>query len=973
LPPCKTNFREFRFGNLLGGGNQHQGQFVAIIDLLLLQRQKWITMDRRMIEYCAKNGFLMQKQKHFGKRCLVAVVVLAVCAFDSVASDASNQNQVPQTQDQQNVGKDESLEIQLLIRRLGSQSFRQRQIAMEELFQYGPAAKPALLLAAKDANVEIARRSEYLLSLLRIGITAKTAKPLASKILKFYGGSYAQRQTILTQLIGEGEYLKALDLLALTDPQFQEDFLDRQGSKLTKFEYQRLRSANYELIDQIMFHPLMWKNLPERSIHYATIRGKLQEQFDALSRRLEQAEKVDEDLIFVTARLALLTGGLEKAEPFLKRLKQRRRLELILDSLAKKGLWSKILKLERKYSPVDENRQKMVRLEQRILLSRWSGERANYDQLLEAVIGKTDKELPGSVSLTVNNLIANLEIEKAEKYFASDSQDSIFRLLCYLNRYEQAFDNLKMGSTRGEQRKWFQKKTKELAAINEKLRKQYDREIYRKANELFTLLSHVAYYRGSLGQINQAGEFFDLLADSDATGDYRAVSRRTEMLRLIVRLEDRDYCWKFIENRYPEPEIRAALSTFFETESGLAEYWFELLTEEYKNPFDRLKAVSAVLQHPATPKNFEVDLDRLIGLAISKNLSFELRLRGSRTNYLADTMLLNDREQEAIDYWKESIDSGNSSAISRLANYYFDREKWALALETFEMSWGISKQPVDLYFLAICHKHLGREKDYQRIRSNAEILINSSDDSDLLISRLQSRREHEEAIRFIERYAVGRSRMRFPAVFWLQNLVTSLEETDPAKAAKYRMLSLLSYMDSAQPGTNRLAYANFGRQAEFGRIHQAFADGKIEKAFEIAQRCHQFNPGDSSLAEDYVPLFEQANRKDLADKLFEAIAKFHQDILKTYPDSALHHNNYAWICASCGRRAKDSLVHARKACSLRPRNSNYLDTLAEAYFQNGNRDEAIKLAEQCIRLNPSKVHYRRQLTKFRQLPLPKQK
>ncbi|MEM7782407.1 MAG: hypothetical protein AAF623_03570, partial [Planctomycetota bacterium] len=69
-------------------------------------------------------------------------------------------------------------------------------------------------------------------------------------------------------------------------------------------------------------------------------------------------------------------------------------------------------------------------------------------------------------------------------------------------------------------------------------------------------------------------------------------------------------------------------------------------------------------------------------------------------------------------------------------------------------------------------------------------------------------------------------------------------------------------------------------------------------------------------------------------------------------------------CAN--RRTQSMKRHAEKAVRARPNNSSYLDTLAEINFLLGDRDQAIELIQKCIRIDPSKIHYRNQLKRFSQ-------
>ena len=63
-------------------------------------------------------------------------------------------------------------------------------------------------------------------------------------------------------------------------------------------------------------------------------------------------------------------------------------------------------------------------------------------------------------------------------------------------------------------------------------------------------------------------------------------------------------------------------------------------------------------------------------------------------------------------------------------------------------------------------------------------------------------------------------------------------------------------------------------------------------------------------------------------------------------------NNYAWYLASHGEGAKKALELAKKAVDLSPKSSHILDTLAEAYRQNGLHREAVLAQKKAVELAP---------------------
>jgi tetratricopeptide (TPR) repeat protein len=64
------------------------------------------------------------------------------------------------------------------------------------------------------------------------------------------------------------------------------------------------------------------------------------------------------------------------------------------------------------------------------------------------------------------------------------------------------------------------------------------------------------------------------------------------------------------------------------------------------------------------------------------------------------------------------------------------------------------------------------------------------------------------------------------------------------------------------------------------------------------------------------------------------------------------------------------MEHATKAVELAPQNGNYLDTLAEVYFRQGDRESAIEYSRRAVQLTPDRDSLSKQLSRFINDPLP---
>ena len=97
-----------------------------------------------------------------------------------------------------------------------------------------------------------------------------------------------------------------------------------------------------------------------------------------------------------------------------------------------------------------------------------------------------------------------------------------------------------------------------------------------------------------------------------------------------------------------------------------------------------------------------------------------------------------------------------------------------------------------------------------------------------------------------------------------------------------------------------------------------------------------------------------------ARKNYRRAESMYQLIIQHNPDNATALNNLAWLYATADdvsmRDNKKALALSQKAASL-IREPHILDTLAEAYFINGDTEEALKTIEEAIALKPADIEY----------------
>jgi membrane associated rhomboid family serine protease/tetratricopeptide (TPR) repeat protein len=167
----------------------------------------------------------------------------------------------------------------------------------------------------------------------------------------------------------------------------------------------------------------------------------------------------------------------------------------------------------------------------------------------------------------------------------------------------------------------------------------------------------------------------------------------------------------------------------------------------------------------------------------------------------------------------------------------------------------------------------------------------------------------------------------------------------------------------------RLTEGDDRPRLELGLAYQVKGDPqKAQQIFEqVLGRNPQTAEGKRLLA---------ANQLLLADlyaqqKLYANAIAAYQQALRLVPDFAEAHNNLAWLYATCDdqkvRNPKAALEHARRAVVLTNGNEGeFIDTLAEAHFANGDYQQAVEIQKKALALAPGNQELQQHMQRYRQ-------
>jgi tetratricopeptide (TPR) repeat protein len=118
------------------------------------------------------------------------------------------------------------------------------------------------------------------------------------------------------------------------------------------------------------------------------------------------------------------------------------------------------------------------------------------------------------------------------------------------------------------------------------------------------------------------------------------------------------------------------------------------------------------------------------------------------------------------------------------------------------------------------------------------------------------------------------------------------------------------------------------------------------------------------IANDVVPMLRAAGRNAEATEVYQKVRQAIEEEAADAPDHPMPKNNLAWLAARTGEQKAEALRLAQEATRAMPDNAAFVDTLAEAQFQNGHYAEAARLEAQVVRARPTDRFLREQLQKF---------
>ncbi|MEQ8791040.1 MAG: hypothetical protein RIC55_32560 [Pirellulaceae bacterium] len=846
-------------------------------------------------------------------------------------------------------------EIRQAVEQLASPVFAERQEASSFLWRAGQEAEPALRKALTYRDPEVVYRARLILDQFRYGIYPDTPADIVGIIEDYRDGDTNGKRAALKQLRDRGDILRLLKLLKL------------EPNETLRQQFNGEFARDYET------------TIPE-----LLVKGKL----DDAEAWLDLSADTSDNAMRHLATLLLLTGRLEqRTEALRKEVKgsasdfARQRLFYYLRAAGK------VDEALRVVDELDEPSDRISDLRQRFLFERrdWprlvalddealkqnAGLAGNVDFLVHAathhrLAGDSkafEEDVKSFVQMAAADdeaalqcaeaLLVNGRFQEGIEAFSRHNPEMGFRLLMAQLRYREAFALVGLPELGQDPLPWFQQVARDAQSNDKDLRAR------------LSLGQEAAQALLRLGRREQALAAYALLGDALA-GDENGQRLRTHCAKELKR-GLREMAFDHGALALQKGPDGAALPALFPEQSDEARVWWDFFRQWHPTESHRaaLERVAAVLRSKTEDAAAEEAIRILLDQAIRAAASLDKDRRNQWHLALAETSLRRGERPRALELLENVAESSPSAAL-RLADLLLEDEKWLSAARWYqEASADVEHRALAMYMNGYCLDQHGRNAEGAQLMETAALLPMATGPKRRdLAEGLKDRGlidAANEQWRLIRRTTAMGDWYSSNAAMNLGNTVSA---EDPLAAADYWEILSLSVLNSGSAFIDVTGYLQLPHLIHKARARGLLAEGKHRQAVDNLWISQAAYPSNIDLAEDLIPELEAADLRTAADELFAKVYAPNRRLCDDFPDNASAHNNLAWLAARSGRRLEEAVHHARRAVELAPDTAAYLDTLAEALFRTGGRDEAIKLARRCLEQEPENEHYQKQLARF---------
>jgi tetratricopeptide (TPR) repeat protein len=813
------------------------------------------------------------------------------------------------------------------VKQLGDEEFTVREEASKRLWEAGEAAEEALREVVRSADFEVARRARILLDKFMWGIYPDTPPQVVELINRFQSANPDQRAAVAGQLLEAGwPGCRAVLKIAAT----AEDAATRAAvsatlstrvARVAPYLLKEGRPDSLELLVEAA-RKVDDKHGPGHYAAYWLLRGGIDER---VRRHQEAAEKSKDKKEYLTlVYLLRARGDLSGAG---KVAEAAGHPDLVEAFLYEAGDWKE---LARRGAPAVAP-QPIEKLGLRAAYQRLGGDDKGFRTTMTELREQADGDGP--------NELRTYHVAKA--LFLNDRPAEALELL---------------GAGVRHRLEWF-----EVLCAQSKFREAItEAEQLAKRHPLPALDLAAARALYNLGEKEKALAVFDRYAAEIKQGTDASWFGNLIEAEYRLGLYDRafdHYARVVAASSDPSWQMRT-FSTFFPGQADTAEVWWGiLLPRQAGKTAEALHQLRGLLAGTLPAE----EVTKLVEGALIQKAEHPDRYYLA----LAEAATAAGLEPLALRCWQQA--PSNPTSLTRRGDLLAAKAKWDEAAALYRRAWEAApEQPLPLFLAGRALVRAGKEDAGRKLIEQAHLLPLGDEEARIDFAQALSRRgehgdarrENELVIRLSEAggFMAGEAMRR--AAF------AAATRKDWAAAAEGQEKAMLRCLRATIGFQYPSAYVTMPALVHRLRASAALAAGNIEEARREIVLGRAAQPGSVETAIALVPELERKGHTKDAAELFEQTLTPWEKVCDDYPRSAEAHNSAAWLSACCRRNLDQALAHALKAIELEPGAAGFHDTLAEIYFQRGDKEKALAEQKKAIELNPKRDYFRKQLRRI---------
>lgn len=924
--------------------------------------------------------------------CLALPLPLSTFALDDPAVTPGASAPSPQETQAPELSTDE---VERLIGELGADDFDSRERATDTLWRAGEQVVPALQRASSHPDREVSFRAKRILEWFDLGIFADTPVEKVRLIRRYFQADPLRRQQQVRQLVIEGN----LDDVTL--------LLDRESNPEVKAQGEALVMGQLELLISPMMRsgdferaiPLLERyslNDFTQFIHVQALSGMGTDALRALIEKSDSlATESDPDRparlrMFAYVKLGEMDRALEQADLLSDpSVAQGWRGSL----LAIDGRWRELRDLALGSTEISENLESVDPAY--LQVAAWAALASQDTETYERL-----RQVQQKVLLEQRNYLAAAmfealvgDVDRAVEICEGFDRATASYLLAGQDRYVEAFEVSGIGVELEARRTWYETFLGELQQSDGT--SPLGEPGIDPATKLKLAIEGAGWLL-SVGEREEGSDYLDRILHSipDTFPQRRAFEQRILALEFIHETNE-----QFAEHAvwiFGRPQFNTAFNEMrVSTTVPKAQYiaWWLALEQDERDVDKRYQLIRNLIGDSSDLRLEPGAVSRWVEIAYGFYQDENNRTSGQEWRQaLAAACFRNGLQERGETILREGVELDRDlRSAHALIDHYRETKQWELVIELADQMTAIDEANRTRTRIFVVDPKAALEKanalaELGRTNESLQILATERR-SRLTSSSLISLGLQFEELNMLEpaREVYRDCRMNptgDPSQLFASNLVQAqqylcfvrsddpspLKPSDilpmaPAMLSSGRPFYLIADPSTSTPQLFLLVFHETFHQANAWEAIEAGDWARVEAELSSAVRTRCGNV-DNVL--EFVDALEAAGQGGIVDRVFALNRDQLVAQVEKFPNSALHLNNLAWLCARANRDLELGRQSAIRATELMPFEHNYLDTLAEVEFRLGNVDRAIELAKQAVAMNPQYAHYREQLIRFEQ-------